>query len=274
MPTYTEKVQFAINTIDKIDFTKEEAFNSVVEAIKGIGKIPANNVLFRSRPNDEVNYYKETKKVSYPPKDKVEKYARANIPGQSVFYCSDTRPTCYLELIYDLAENTKIGDTIGITISIWQMSVDCEVVLIIDPTDKNQTQYSKRHGASVEYLLSNLDEDMKEGTKLLNAYFAKKFAADAKQDQSIYIITSAFANTVLEDGADGLMYPSVPFQGNGFNVAFQTCLIDDFKIRLINVSRDSFIIKQTEEGKHNFQQSAEMEQGTIHWLDKSIKWEH
>jgi hypothetical protein len=279
MQTYLKNVQDAIITIENIDYSIDGAFDMVVNAIKGIGKIPrfhfkfeANQVFFRSRPNDEEEYYKEIKKISYPPKDKVKKYARSNKPDQSVFYCSDTRRTCYVELATDMAENTNIGETIGITISTWQLALESEVVLIINPNDKNQTEYSKIHGDSVNFLLNTLDDDMKEGTKVLYEYLANKFATDAQKDPSIYIITSAFANTILEDGIDGIMYPSVPYQGNGFNIAFQTNLIDDSKIRLINVNRDTFIIEQTEEGKHKFRTIAEMEQGIINWNDKSISW--
>jgi hypothetical protein len=279
MASYKENVESAISTIDSIDYSKEGAYNLVVEAIKGIGKVPrfhykieANEVFFRSRPNDSEDYYKEVKKISYPPKDKVKNYARANKPEQSVFYCSDTRPTSYLELAYDLAENTEIGESISITISLWQIVEQIEVVLIINPNDSNQTEYSKRHKEAVDNMLNELGEDMKEGTILLYEYIAKKFSADAKHDKSIYIITSAISNFLLANDQDGVMYPSVPYQENGFNIALRKGLVDDSKVRLINVNRDTFTIEATEEGKHNFKQSADMEQGIINWSDKSISW--
>jgi len=280
MPTYTEKVQAAIEKIEAIDFNQSIAYDSVIDAIKSIGEIPrfhylvnSNEVVYRSRPNDEKDYYDKISEISYPPAEKVTKFKRANKLEQPVFYCSDKRPTSYAELLYELAESVQEGDTLSITLSLWQLAIDLEVVLIINPTDTLQTEYSLKHKNAVEGLLKDLDEDTKTGTILLYEYFGKRFAEDARNNTSVYIITSAFANTIISDDVHGIMYPSVPLLEKGFNIAFSTKDVDDSKIRLLMVERDTFTVTNTEDDNPNFKQLSDTEHGIIDWENKKILWE-
>lgn len=82
------------------------------------------------------------------------------------------------------------------------------------------------------------------------------------------MLTTAYSNLVFShDMVEGVIYPSVPFGGNGFNVAFFPKIIEDNRLRLLDVMR----IELNENGKLNFvEQSAT--RGVINYASRTITW--
>ena len=83
-----------------------------------IYRLEANELFFRTRINNGVDFEKITE-ISYPDEKSVTAYARANKPLQQMFYCSENRPTSYIELLNNW--NGHVGDEITLTIGGWQL---------------------------------------------------------------------------------------------------------------------------------------------------------
>jgi hypothetical protein len=86
------------------------------------------------------------------------------------------------------------------------------------------------------------------------------------------MLTTAYSNLVFtHDMVEGIIYPSVPFGGNGFNIAFFPKVMDDNRLRLLAVMKNVMRIGLTEDGHFNFvEQSAT--NGIIDHANRTIRW--
>lgn len=279
MDEYLRNVEKAIERINSIDYSRNDSFAKVENEIRRIGKIPiimyifqTNNMIFRARINFKTNFFTKFSEISYPKPESVKNYARVNVPNQSRFYGSENRPTSYLELAEYLAQETKIGETISITIGGWMVTDDLKLILVYNPKDTKETEYNKHHKDVFSDFLNKIGEKYKSGTVRLYEFLGEKFSEYAKNRKDIYIITNAFSGIVLsKNKADGIIYPSVPMIGKGFNVALLPSEVDDLKIRLMFASRDTFEIGETEEEKHHFKETKRVD-AQLNYKSNTLEW--
>jgi hypothetical protein len=232
---YLTRINTAIANIQGIDLTNNDAYDRVVAEFRSIRQVPrllykigSGELCFRSRHNLNEDYFTTTNQLRYPELQHVTNYARANKIGQSVFYGSDRRPTSYAEFMEYLARESEIGSEIGMTISVWQVIDDLNLVLVLNPNDTTETEYVQSHLDNYNTLLEDLDEDLREGTTAFYSYVGEKFAEIASENKDVYKITSAYSNLITEGAnIDGIIYPSVAFQSRGYNVALKPSVIDD-----------------------------------------------
>lgn len=273
---YIEKVEKAIYQIERLDKSKGHYYEQVLFELSRIEQLPiiiyrleANDVFFRTRINNGENF--ETfADLSYPDEKYVSAYARANKPLQQMFYCSENRPTSYIELLANLKGN--VGDEITLTIGCWQLVEPIDVVLVFDPSKNRDNEYNQRHGAGYDSFIEQTQEEYREGTKRLFEFIGSYFGKEAHADKHTYMLTTAYSNLVFtHDKVEGIIYPSVPFGGNGFNIAFFSKVMDDSRLRLLTIMKNVMQIGLTEDGNFNFiEQSAT--NGVIDYANRTISW--
>ena len=111
----TQKVQETIHKLQSIDPADPAAYDKAVEDYKHIGQLlffildflDSPKTVFHTRTQDTDNDFENFSDISLPPQAVVKSFARCNAPHQPVFYCSDFRPTSYLELLEYWVEEKK-----------------------------------------------------------------------------------------------------------------------------------------------------------------------
>lgn len=289
---FLDKVNNLISEIERLDKSKGYYYEQLLFKYSNLEHLPimiyklkANDIFYRSRVHGDrdPDFFQNISEISYPPEKYVYSYARVNKPCQSLFYCSDCRPTSYIELADYLTENKNDGDIINITIGCWQLVEDIEVILIYNPSVERNNAYSIRHGTGydgfIEYVRKN-NPPLVDGTRAFYEYLGAKFASSAKENSEIYKLTAAYANLCFSKELDyqridtnirGIIYPSVPREGEGFNIAFYPEIINDNRLRLLDVKRDTFRLGTNADGTKTLTETGSTN-GTIVHASKTINW--
>jgi hypothetical protein len=198
----TQQVQEAIHILQTIDPIAPDAYDKAVNAYKHIGKLPffildLPNLpinVFHTRTHETDNYFEDISEIALPPEVAVKHYARCNVPHQPVFYCSDYRPTSYLELLEYWVEEKK-DKYLYVTIGKWTIENTLKVLLVTSPYAEDRlTPYDKMHGKTFDHFINQQSGEMKVAMILLYKFLFDKFRKPAKKDPQTYIITAAYCN--------------------------------------------------------------------------------
>lgn len=184
--------------------------------------------LHRIRLNEETNApFEKLQDISYPPSKFVNNYGRVNRPGQPMFYCSEVRDVCELELLHDYLLKNKIGHERLATYTEWEIKKELNL-LILAIAESNQEICN---GLTVRNECFEFVKKEPEASKehYSNQYTLTKhfFTKNAKSDNSVYVICSAIANllTLYNGDFDGFIFPSV--QGRtGYNIVLRPHVLD------------------------------------------------
>lgn len=257
---YLKSIERTIENINMIDFEKSWAYEKVVQYILSIEKLPIilfkypeNGLIFRSRIIINKEFFTNTGDISFPNEKYVPNFARCNRPQQSVFYGSENRPTSYMEFLEYLTINSMIGETFLFTIGGWRILKELILVLVYNPNDNNESNYNSYHREGFEDFIKQTPKEYRAGTLKFYEFIGKEFAKPVKENISSYLITTAYTNIVFsENRTNGILYPSVPSGGFGFNVALKKDWINEKNIRLENVGVDKFVLTKENDGTYNF----------------------
>lgn len=271
-----------IEHIIRIEEDDELAYEKTFLAYRSIGVLPIitriikkETPIFRSRTHSDTgNFYRNIEEISYPQKQYVKNFARLNRPYQSVFYGSDNRPTSYMELTEYWAEEKEIGEEVSVTIGRWELQRDLILAMIPIPN------HSERVSNGEKEVGSFYDEKKKEFSEIkvrisdmLFDFLSKEFKKPAKKKKKTYLNTCSYGNIILTDEKiDGILYPSVPFGGQGYNIAIRKTIVDNGNIKLVKAWKDTLIITQNELGNHRFVQIKNMEAKEIDSKKGKIEW--
>jgi len=284
-------LQSQLRFIDSIHEDDEQGYEKILKAFINIKDIPAftnifyrigndnkPNVTFRTRTHTDSDFFDKIGDISTPPNWIVKSYGRCNRPNQSVFYSSENRPTSYMELVEYWAREKNIGEKISVTIGVWEFQRDLKFYIIPKPNLKERRTYEEKHYGSIydqKMAENGFVGHPKQVSDMVFEFMYNKFSKSAKNDKRTYMITSAFSNLMLASlDIDGIIYPSVPFGGNGYNSAIKKSVVESGALKLVDVTKDSFIIGETEEGKHHFVQYDTFSTKDINHKTGEIKWNH
>lgn len=274
------KLKIAFNTLDSIDPTDELAYEKAFIAFNSIGHLPIfidtveNSKVFRTRTHDTADHFTNISDIAITPRKFVKDFARCNRPFQSIFYSSENRPTSFMELLEYWSETKNFGDKLYITIGLWETTKPVNLIIVTTPDIlKRESQFDKYHGVAYDEHLKKRSKEEQEFSAVFFNYLFDKFRKPAKHDLKTYIITSAYANiaiTQAKELADGISYPSVPFNGNGVNLALKESYSKTLK--LTQAMWTQFEITPTDEGKHNFTESKSILTEKIDLTTGKIQW--
>jgi hypothetical protein len=231
-------------------------------------EINKNAELFRVRTNDKKSFYKKISEISNPPINQVKCFSRANRPGQSMFYCSKFKDISLLELLDSFIEKNEVGKSQYMTYSKWKTTNDYKLLLIYNPLTQERTGFNYEFNTFFVNYLEKYSESDRKKIKDYYSIIAKYFQTPTKlNDNSIYYITSAFANFAkIQCDYDGLIYPSVQAHQAGYNIAFCDSILEKKGIVPIEVWMEQ--LKKTDTQKAEFQKG--IINGKIN--DKRINW--
>ncbi len=286
-----QEIREELNLIKSIDANDEQAYEKILNIFINIRFIPAftnvfyrklndgkSNVTFRTRTHTDTEYFNNIDEITFPPNGIVKSYSRCNRPNQSVFYSSENRPTSYMELVEYWASEKNIGDKIAVSIGMWEFQRDLNFYIIPRPKIQDRkTKEEKLYGEMYDRKMAErgFDANTKQVSDLIFEFMYREFSRPAKNDKKTYLITSAFSNLIMTNpGIDGILYPSVPFGGNGYNSAIKKSVVEEGSIKLIDVTKDSFTIGETANGKHHFLQYDTFSTNKINQDSGEISWNH
>lgn len=238
--------------------------------------------LVRQRVNLIGTEFNEVSELSYPPLLCVTKYERANVPYQPMFYaCSfprgyndETHPPRVIAL-QETSSFYKDIPASGIersTVSRWEVVKKIELIALPFLADYNMPNSDIM---TIKNEWSQAIEDStvsKEGRELVE-YMAREIGKDFSSNVEYFKIAN-FANYLLNvnektKNADGIIYPSVPAGGAGYNVAIKPAVVDE-KIEFVGAGLCHLLKRGEHSYLHIMKQSVSVENGVITYEDKDM----
>lgn len=209
--------------------------------------IPIGKILYRGRTHNSNEIYFEDLNEFTNIKDieKIQNYGRANEPRQSIFYCSDNQITAYFEVskISRQICKPKFEHT---TMGVWSIQKDLRVGLIpINSEIKGLNIIAKNIYNTYDSLTKDFSlKGIEIPVKLLD-FISNEFLMDAKNIESNYVLSCAFANYMYDTKGydsfferdtelDGIFYSSVQYKDEGMNLALKPEVVENHKIKLIH----------------------------------------
>ncbi len=198
-------------------------------------KMPIGLDLVRARPNHDNEHFKSRYELSYKPQRLNHFYQRASAPSRTMFYgafCPDAsthpnaRVVSTVESLKWMRDKTRSGYQI-ITYGVWNIYEQLELAVILYPSEKSppipaMADMEKYfHG-----LIESLPPDTKANTLAVLNFFAREFTKDNIRGDYDYLLSAALTDVLVSRGMDGVLYPSAPLKGNGFNVALTPEAVD------------------------------------------------
>lgn len=278
-----DNINSAIEKLEAINPTEEYAYEKAILAYLTIKKlpvllydIPIGTIIFRTRTHETNNLFKTVADISITPNPFVKNFARCNRPFQSKFYCSENRPTSFMELVENWAETKKFGEKVYVTIGRWELKKALTTIIVTTPDKDNRiSEFDKYHGAEMEKFIGNCEPEIREATIILYRYLFNKFRKPAKHDPKTYIITTAYSNLALTlsmGKAAGIYYPSVPFAGQGVNFAINADFATVENMDLTHVIRNELSVSENENNKHSFIETEKKEATKFDTSNNLIEW--
>ena len=273
------------NILDSIDPKEENievlyrVFNEILEQSLPIIRIifPAGTSFLRQRINETGKIFTQVSELSYPPADKVTKYGRANIPYNPMFYCCTFRkgdsimPSPRLVALLETSDFAKDLQSTGIeraTCSKWISCKDltlislpfcetyrrpCEDINLINKTWK---EFSSQNDLNPETL---------ELLEYMSNEIAKHFDSSQEYFKVAHFVYYLMRINSKTKEADGMIYPSVPAEGEGFNVVLKPEVVDCY-LKFDNASL-CYLAKNKGQMKVMTLNHATVEDGKINYND-------
>ena len=146
------------------------------------------------------------------------------------------------------------------------------MVLVFNPLNDRNNVYNQKHGRGYDSFIEQTAEEYRDGTQRLFEFIGSNFNKSASGDRQTYMLTTAYSNLVFTyDRVEGIIYPSVPFGGNGFNVALFPKIINDNRLRLLSVMKNVMKIEVGKDGHYSFVEQSATE-GIIDYVNGVIRW--
>ena len=278
-----ENVILLINKLEAINVNEEFAYEKACYAFLSLKELPvfsyiiaADTLVFRTRTHEKNDFFKTIDDIALTPKEFVKTFARCNRPFQQKFYCSENRPTSYIELVGNWAENKMPGEKIYTTIGMWKLKNNFKTIIVTTPDIENRvSHFDKLHGGRFDSHLKELSTDKREAHILFYRYLFNRFRKSAKHDLKTYIITTAYSNIALmyfDNDTHGIYYPSVPFKGEGVNFAINTEYATHNSLELMRVIRNEITVEIGDDTLYNFKETGISEASYINIEKNVIVW--
>jgi hypothetical protein len=157
--------------------------------------------------------------IGAPPPDKVKYDQRCNRAGESLFYCSSARNAPFFEV------HAEVGDQL--VLSEWRTKVNL-TVNHVGYTRTNFTRLESKRECP-NWLKATPPLQTTEKMRLVDEFFSSFFSIDVRDGQEhLYKATIAMTEKLIPEPTvqggyrfDGLMYPTIPMNGNCENFALK-----------------------------------------------------
>ena len=203
-------------------------------------------LLIRQRINEKGKEFHLVSDLYYPPAICLNKYGRANLPFQSMFYaCSfpidNAAPYPRIVTLMETSSFLRDKEACGIeraTCSVWCLKKQIELIVL------PFYDHYERACNDILQIQTRWDEAVKETNICVDAkelidYMSAEISKQVEINENYFRIAN-FVNYLLyvnekTKNADGIMYPSVPAAGGGFNVVLKKESADQ-KVEFVRAS--------------------------------------
>jgi hypothetical protein len=199
-------------------------------------------------------------RISFKPEKFNKTHLRASTPDNTMFYASvipegelSANEINYARIVgasetLDLLRNNVDGERL-VTFGKWQVQGEISVITIFDPNKDYNISYINE--VRDKYTSQNLsNEDVLKRDELLE-FLSSEFSKKVENGENYnYMISSIFTELVVNNGADGVLYPSVQSDGCGLCLALHPGVIDRLKLikvlqcKLIKSGRNAQLINE------------------------------
>lgn len=243
--------------LNSIDVTKEdtEELYSIFRSVKDNNLPIIRFILYpgagliRQRVNEKGRDFNMISDLSYPPAYCIRGYERANLPYQPMFYaCSfpvnydeENIPPPRVIALQETSSFFKDKSSSGIercTVSRWVVTKDLELVAMPFLADYKMP-YSLIQQIKDGWNNMLQTNDVNEDGRELVEYMANEIGKEFQRNVDYFKIAN-FVNYLLNvsektKNVDGVIYPSVPAGGSGFNIALRPSVIGE-KVQFVGAS--------------------------------------
>ena len=188
--------------------------------------------LMRARPNEneDVRYSKKAD-FSFKPQEYNKTYQRASTPYQTMFYATavpeklnqgeldNMRVIGVAETIPMLRDKQKSGYK-KISFGRWIVHEDLNLLAIIHKDSYyHANSFTRELVEAFNKASQSVPTDLLEKSLTIQTYLADEFSKEEIKGDYDYMISAIFSEIAVKRGYDGIFYPSVRVQGQGFNIA-------------------------------------------------------
>ena len=210
----------------------------IKKLISQVGQIGFMTVIFhpgkelmRARPNFNGERFHKKSDFSFKPQRQNTTYQRASTPNWTMFYATtlpekmepeeyaNMRVTGVFESLPALRD--KISSTYQkISFGKWIVKEDLTLIAIFqEERFKENSSYLRELDTAFREFSKNAPPDMIERSHLLFNFLACEFSKENIRGDYDYMISALFTELMTSNGFDGVLYPSVPLNGKGINIA-------------------------------------------------------
>lgn len=227
--------------LEKVSY--EKVIYKILNELKLIpyasAKLKAGSHIERARINEPNQIFYSEKDISYRTDfNNIQKYGRANVPGQSLFYGSIKSDHIEIPRIINLFETSElfrsdekeVNNEFVMTVGKWRIKQDFEVAEIV--FNKLNVANIPQIRKSFEYHINKLKTetpDIADDIEFLLQFFSDEFAKKTIKSDSDYKVSAAYTElAIMLKNLAGVVYPSVRTDYQGFNVALSIPSVENF----------------------------------------------
>jgi hypothetical protein len=231
------EIDKVIEQFKQLELTKypekeiKELFNKVGLVGAVIVTFHKGKSVMRARPNDENERFEKKSDLSFKPQRFNKTYQRASTPNETMFYATSVpdnleegeldnmRIIGITETIPMLRDKTKSGIQ-KISFGRWVVQEDIKLMAIVHHQSYyNESNYTRELVNAFKEFINQYPQDVIDKSLKFQDYLASEFAKENIKGDYDYMISAIFANNIINQGFDGVLYPSVRTDGKGFNIA-------------------------------------------------------
>lgn len=249
-----EKVKEIISELKSYDLEKVDE-NKLFQKIQDLVFIPFPTAILqntfyvdRIRINDGDKLFTSEEQISYRRDEQnIDKYGRANLQEQSLFYGAFESEKIKLprfvnlietsEIFRDLENNEQLDKVFYATLGRWKLKRNTEVIEVIFSEDYLKSDENKRaFNYHYQKLIKSLP-DFEQRLKLILEFFTSEFAKKIISSHHQYKLSAMYFNLSLNSSPNigGVKYPSVKSDYLGYNLALLPKFLDE-NFELANVA--------------------------------------
>ncbi len=267
-----------------------DPYQEAVNLIKQLGKTPVmiknlniGEVIVRARPyKSGEKSFSQVSDLSYKPQKYNNTYQRASTPKRTIFYggytdqksesynLSENRFTGTLESMRWLADGTT-NRMQRIAYGRWDVVSPISLAVILGSKDmKSNNPLMREIYREFEEFINCLPKKVKRNAIAIGEFFSEKFSDPVPSDANhfLYLLSAIWAETCIDAGVEGVLYPSVRTDGEGICVAI--CPDSCSKLQL-KVVGEGIIYKKKKNTLMNNELYAIISEGQTSFTLKPVK---
>jgi hypothetical protein len=238
-----EEIKTAIDGLSRLDHSKYP-YEETKQLIRQLGKfgcilvtLHQGKTIMRARPNFKDEHFISKCQLTYKPQQFNKTYQRASTPNMTMFYgcvipenleqgeLDNARVIGVLEAMPWLRDKTTKGFQ-RVTFGRWIVTRDINVIAVVQHENYYKESSYTRELVNAFKGFTKEHPELEQETILISDFFANQFAKAETEHDYDYILSASFTETAVNSGLDGVLYPSVRVNGQGFNVALRPEVAD------------------------------------------------